>query len=94
MADNSARWGASLRGPLLSAHGVRPVLLAVILLMISRPRPVQNLLAYRLGGMMVNIICLLIPLIVLHLIPTLNSPCKVGRTLPRARTRPSSAFNR
>jgi hypothetical protein len=52
---------------------INPVLLAVILLMISRPRPVQNLLAYWSGGMIVYLSCLLIPLIVLHLIPAFSS---------------------
>lgn len=49
---------------------INPVLLAVILLMISRPRPVPNLLAYWVGGMIVNLTCLLVPLMVLDLIPT------------------------
>ncbi|MGV0607689.1 GAP family protein [Mycolicibacterium sp. XJ1904] len=52
---------------------INPVLLAVILLMISRPRPVQNLLAYWLGGVTVYLSCLLIPLLVLHQIPAFAS---------------------
>lgn len=52
---------------------VNPVLLAVILLMISRPRPVQSLLAYWAGGTVVYLLCLLIPLIVLHLTPAFAS---------------------
>lgn len=41
---------------------INPVLLAIIVLLISRPRPVQNLLAYWVGSMIVTIPCLLIPL--------------------------------
>jgi hypothetical protein len=52
---------------------VNPVLLAVIVLMISRPRPVQNLLAYWLGSMLVNFAGLLIPLMVLHFIPRFST---------------------
>lgn len=44
---------------------INPVLLAIIVLLISRPRPVQNLLAYWVGSMIVTIPCLLIPLLVL-----------------------------
>lgn len=52
---------------------INPVLLAVILLMISRPRPIQNLLAYWVGGMVIYLACLLIPLMVLHLTPAFSS---------------------
>ncbi|OBG17980.1 gap protein [Mycolicibacterium celeriflavum] len=52
---------------------INPVLLAVIVLMISRPRPVQNLLAYWVGGMVMYLCSLLIPLFVLHLIPAFAS---------------------
>ncbi|MFV9635284.1 GAP family protein [Mycobacterium neumannii] len=52
---------------------INPVLLAVILLMISRPQPVQNLLAYWAGGVIVYLSCLLIPLMVLHRIPAFAS---------------------
>ena len=67
----SAVWGSLLGLAFLVA--VNPVLLAVILLMISRPRPVQNLLAYWVGGLIVNLAFLLIPLMVLHLIPTFSA---------------------
>ena len=66
-----AVWG-SLLG-LAFLIGFNPVLLAVILLMISRPRPVQNLLAYWVGGLIVNVVCVLVPLIVLHITPTFTS---------------------
>ena len=52
---------------------INPVLLAVILLMISRPRPVQSLLAYWAGGTFVYLACLLIPLILLHQIPAFSA---------------------
>ncbi|MGV0643005.1 GAP family protein [Mycolicibacterium sp. XJ879] len=63
-------------GPLLALafmFAVNPVLLAVIVLMISRPRPVQNLLAYWLGSMIVNFLGLLVPLLVLHYTPALST---------------------
>nr|WP_083654157.1 GAP family protein [Mycobacterium sp. GA-1841] len=52
---------------------VNPVLLAVIVLMISRPRPVQNLAAYWLGSLIVSLAGLLIPLMVLHIAPAFRS---------------------
>lgn len=52
---------------------VNPVLLAVIVLLVSRPRPVQGLAAYWVGSVTVNLPCLLIPLVVLHSTPTLTS---------------------
>jgi ABC-type nickel/cobalt efflux system permease component RcnA len=63
-------------GPLLGLafmFAVNPVLLAVIVLMISRPRPVQNLLAYWSGSMIVNFLGLLIPLLVLHYTPAFST---------------------
>jgi len=63
-------------GPLLGLafmFAVNPVLLAVIVLMISRPRPVQNLLAYWSGSMIVNFLGLLVPLLVLHFTPALST---------------------
>ncbi|MGE2692676.1 GAP family protein [Mycolicibacterium pulveris] len=63
-------------GPLLALafmFAVNPVLLAVIVLMISRPRPVQNLLAYWLGSVIVNFVGLLVPLLVLHFTPALST---------------------
>lgn len=68
---SAAVWGSLLGLALVVA--INPVLLAVILLMISRPRPMQNLLAYWLGGTIVNFVCLLIPLVVLHVTPAFNS---------------------
>jgi hypothetical protein len=59
-----AVWGSLLGMAVLFA--INPVLLAIIVLMISRPRPVQNLLAYWVGSVIVNVPCLLVPLLVLH----------------------------
>ncbi|MBN7551540.1 GAP family protein, partial [Mycobacteroides abscessus subsp. abscessus] len=53
-------WGLLLAMAIMFA--VNPVLLAVIVLMISRPRPVQNLAAYWLGSMIVSLAGLLVPL--------------------------------
>jgi hypothetical protein len=64
-------WGVLLGLAIMFA--VNPVLLAVIVLMISRPRPVQNLLAYWLGSMIVSLAGLLIPLMVLHMTPTFRA---------------------
>jgi Sap-like sulfolipid-1-addressing protein len=64
-------WGSVLGLAFLVA--INPVLLAVILLMVSRPRPVQNLLAYWVGGLIVNGAYVLGPLMVLHLTPTFAS---------------------
>lgn len=46
-----------------------PVRLGIILLVISRPRPVQNLLAYWAGGLIAGIPSVLVPLVVLHATP-------------------------
>ena len=45
---------------------VHPLRLGVTLLVISRPRAVQNLLAYWVGGLAVGFPALLVPLLVLH----------------------------
>ena len=64
-------WGSLLGLALLVA--VNPALLGIILLVISRPRPVQNLLAYWVGCLIVNVPCVLVALLVLHLTPTFTS---------------------
>ncbi|MBA0046605.1 GAP family protein [Mycobacteroides sp. LB1] len=64
-------WGLLLVMAIMFA--VNPVLLAIIVLMISRPRPVQNLAAYWLGSMIVSLAGLLIPLMVLHIAPSFRS---------------------
>jgi hypothetical protein len=80
-----AVWGSLFGLAFLVA--INPVLLAIILLMISRPRPVQNLLAYWVGGLTVNLVFLLIPLIVLHLTPTFAS---FAQNITGTSTAPSS----
>jgi Sap, sulfolipid-1-addressing protein len=60
-------WGSVLGLALLAA--LHPVRLGVILLMISRPRPVQNLLAYWVGSLIVGVPYLLVPLLMLHFTP-------------------------
>src|SRR6185295_8533428 len=47
--------------------------LIAILMVISRPRPVQNLFAYWVGCLIINVFVLLIPLLVLHFTPLLRS---------------------
>lgn len=49
---------------------LNPFLLAIILLQLSRPRPVQNLLAYWVGCMITNVPIFLVPLLALHYIPS------------------------
>ncbi|GFG73635.1 hypothetical protein MBOT_10000 [Mycobacterium botniense] len=50
-----------------------PVRLGLILLMISRPRPAQSLLAYWVGAMAASVPYMLGPLMVLHVTPTFRS---------------------
>ena len=52
---------------------LNPYLLAIILLIVSRPRPVQNLCAYWVGCMITNLPIFLVPLVALHLIPSFAS---------------------
>jgi len=53
--------------------GLHPVRLGVTFLMISRPRPVLNLLAYWIGSLLVGVPALVVPLIVLHVVPRFES---------------------
>ncbi|MDH6196196.1 putative membrane protein [Mycobacterium frederiksbergense] len=48
---------------------INPVRLGLILLVLSRPRPIQNLLAYWTGALIVGLSTLLIPLVLLHSTP-------------------------
>src|ERR1700722_16717642 len=50
-----------------------PVRLGVNLLLISRPRPAQNLLVYWVGCVSASFVLLLIPLLVLRFTPTFSS---------------------
>lgn len=61
-------WGPLLLLALLFT--VNPVRLGIILLVLSRPRPMQNLLVYWIGILVVGLAYLLIPLVVLHSTPT------------------------
>lgn len=56
--------------------GLNPVRLGIMLLVISRPRPVQNLLVYWVGCLIVSVLFLLVPLMVLHATPTFASFAK------------------
>ena len=67
----SAVWGSVLGVALLIA--LNPVRLGVILLMVSRPRPLQNLLAFGAGNLIVGIPAVLVPLVVLHVTPMFRS---------------------
>ena len=55
---------------------LNPVLLGIILLVISRQRPVQNLLVCWVGCMITNVPALLIPLLALHGTPMFRSYAK------------------
>ncbi|WP_165827561.1 GAP family protein [Mycolicibacterium sp. GF69] len=50
-----------------------PVRIGVVLLLISRPRPVQNLFALWIAAFSVGVLSLLVPLVVLHGAPQLDS---------------------
>ena len=64
-------WSSVLMVGLLAS--LDPVRFGVILLIISRPRPVQNLFAYWIGGMIAGVSNLVVPLMVLHFTPMLTS---------------------
>lgn len=61
-------WGSLLVLALLTT--VNPVRLAIILLVLCRPRPIPSLLAYWSGCVIVGLATVLVPLLVLHSIPT------------------------
>ncbi len=50
-----------------------PVRLGLNLLLISRPRPAQNLLVYWIGCALAGVVLLLVPILVLHFTPMLSS---------------------
>jgi Sap, sulfolipid-1-addressing protein len=64
-------WGTVLGLACLLA--INPVLLAVILLVISRPRPLQNLAVCWAGCLITNIPFVLVPLLVMHVMPVFRS---------------------
>nr|MDT0526152.1 GAP family protein [Streptomyces sp. DSM 41633] len=61
-------WGSLAVLALLTT--INPVRLGIIILVLSRPRPMQNLLAYWTGAVRVGLATLVIPLFVLHSTPT------------------------
>jgi hypothetical protein len=61
-------WGQLLALALMTT--INPVRLGLILLVLSRPRPMQNLLAYWTGALIVGHASLLIPLFVIHSNPS------------------------
>ncbi|RAV13508.1 GAP family protein [Mycolicibacterium sp. GF69] len=64
-------WGTLLVLALLTT--VNPIRLAIILLVLCRPRPISSLLAYWSGCVIVGLATVLVPLLVLHSIPTSES---------------------
>ena len=68
---------------------LNPYLLAIILLIVSRPRPVQNLSAYWVGCMITNLPIFLVPLVALHLIPSFaNFAHDLATPVPGATLKP------
>ncbi len=64
-------WGDVLGLGALAA--LNPMLLALILIMLSRPRPVPNLFGYWVGCLIVNVPLWLGALLALHLVPSFES---------------------
>jgi Sap, sulfolipid-1-addressing protein len=71
-------WGSVLGMALLWA--LNPALLGLILLVISRPRPVQNLVVCWAGCLITNVPALLVPLLMLHVMPVFRSTAHVLAT--------------
>ena len=61
-------WASLLVLALLTT--INPVRLGLVLLVLSRSRPMQSLLAYWVGAIVVGLASLVIPLVVLHANPT------------------------
>ncbi len=64
-------WGAVIGLGLAGA--LNPVMFGVILLLLSRPRPLPSLFVYWLGAMTTNMPAMLIPLILLYFVPGFRS---------------------
>ncbi|MEB4211823.1 GAP family protein [Mycobacterium sp. 94-17] len=64
-------WGSVLGMALLWA--LNPALLGIVLLLISRPRPVQNLVFCWVGCLITNVPALLVPLVMLHVMPAFRA---------------------
>jgi hypothetical protein len=76
-------WSSVLGLAFLSAFS--PLRLGVTLLVISRPRPVQNLFAFWVGNLIVSVPYLLVPLMLLHVIPMFSSFTRNLATSPTVR---------
>ncbi len=85
-------WGSLAVLALLTT--INPVRLGIIILVLSRPRPMQNLLAYWTGAVLVGLATLVIPLFVLHSTPTSSAFARISRTPPRIRSRSASRSSR
>lgn len=57
-------WGSLAVLALLTT--INPVRLGIVLLVLTRPRPIRNLLAYWVGAAIVGLVTMIVPLIVLH----------------------------
>src|SRR6201992_3098568 len=66
-----AVWGSVLGLACLLA--INPGLLALILLVISRPRPLQNLAVCWVGCLITNVPFVLVPLLIMHVMPVFRS---------------------
>ncbi|OBB45785.1 hypothetical protein A5752_26575 [Mycobacterium sp. 852002-51961_SCH5331710] len=64
-------WGPVLGMALLWA--LNPVLIGIVLLVISRPRPLQNLFVYWIGCLITNVPAVLVPLLMLQHVPVFRS---------------------
>ncbi|KUI10645.1 gap protein [Mycolicibacterium acapulense] len=71
-------WSSVLVLALFSA--LNPVRLGLIILVISRPRPVQNLLAFWFGSLTEALPLLLVPLVLLHVTPVFESSARSWTT--------------
>ncbi|MFV8230610.1 GAP family protein [Mycolicibacterium fortuitum] len=76
-----AVWGSLLGMAILMAFN--PALLALILLVISRPRPVQNLLVCWIGCLTTNIPALLVPVVLLHRAPMFSPQAPTANAAAR-----------
>ncbi|HTQ19162.1 MAG TPA: GAP family protein [Mycobacterium sp.] len=79
-------WGSLLGLACLLA--INPVLLAVILLVISRPRPMQNLAVCWVGCLITNVPSVLVPLLMLHVMPVFRATAhNLATASPNSTTR-------
>jgi hypothetical protein len=64
-------WGSLLVLALLTT--INPVRIGLVILVLSRPRPMTNLLAYWVGAVIISVLTLMVPLIAIHAFPTSSS---------------------